>query len=79
MTSIGPGRRVYDSTYYTYFTNRVSGGASRVNIGLLYFRDISSFGALTFFKCNIDNLVINNTTPPTLNYSTNDWERNYTT
>jgi hypothetical protein len=38
----------------------------------LYFRDISLFGALTFFKCNIDNLVINNVTPPTLNYSTND-------
>jgi hypothetical protein len=45
----------------------------------LYFRDISSFGALTFFKCNIDNLVINNVTPPTLNYRTEDWYRYYNT
>jgi hypothetical protein len=43
----------------------------------LYFRDISSFGALTFYKCNINNLVINNATPPTLNYSSNASDRYY--
>lgn len=74
-----PGYRNSNAEYYTYFTGRVSGGTSRVNIDLLYFRDISSFGALTFYKCNINNLVINNTTPPTLDYSTDDWKRNYNT
>ena len=79
LTSINPGRRIYNSEYYTYFVGRPGGGPSRVNIGLLYFRDISSFGALTFFKCNIDNLVINNVTPPTLNYSTEASWRYYNT
>ena len=79
LTSINPGRRLYNSEYYTYFVDRPGGGPSRVNIGLLYFRDISSFGALTFFKCNIDNLVINNVTPPTLNYSTEASWRYYNT
>lgn len=48
---------------------RSSGGNSTMNIGLLYLRDISSFGYVTFYRCNITNLVINNTTPPT--HSTN--------
>lgn len=77
ITSIGPGRCLSNYQFYTYFTSRVTGGASRVNIGLLYFRDISSFGALTFYKCNINNLVINNVTPPTLNYSANASDRYY--
>lgn len=46
-----------------------SGGNAMMNIGLLYFRDITSFGYVTFYRCNITNLVINNVTPPT--HSTN--------
>ena len=79
QTSTPVGRCINSNEYYTYFTSRPTGGSSRVNIGLLYFRDISSFGALTFFKCNIDNLVINNVTPPTLNYSTDASWRHYNT
>lgn len=79
QTSTLVGRCLNSYQHYTYFTQRVTGGTSRINVGLLYFRDISSFGALTFYKCNIDNLVINNVTPPTLNYSTESSWRYYNT
>jgi len=33
---------------------------------LLYLKDITSFGVCTFHCVNINTLIINNTTPPTL-------------
>jgi hypothetical protein len=56
------------TTMYTYSTSR----SSIISFELLYYRDITSFGNRTFYRCIIDNLVINNVTPPT--FTTNAGE-----
>ena len=71
------GYRNYTYAYYSQFANGVAGGTGRMSIGLLYYRDITSFGNLTFYRCNIDNLVINNVTPPTLAPNPNDSSQAY--
>ena len=38
-----------------------------MNIGLLYYKNITDIGLGTFHRCSITNLVINNVTPPTYN------------
>lgn len=47
------------------FLVRTPWGNARFNINLLYFKDITTFGLATFYKTTIQNLVINNVTPPT--------------
>lgn len=67
------------SSNYNYYTTfgTFSGGNNRAYIELLYYRDITSFGIFTFKKCNITNLVINNTQPPILAIDPNEDYSNY--
>lgn len=48
------------NTAFTY-TN------GQMNIGLLYYKNITDIGIGTFHRCSITNLVINNVNPPTYN------------
>ena len=48
-----------------------SSGSANASIGLYYLKDIETFGYMTFYGTSIDNLVINNTTPPTFVTTTN--------
>lgn len=61
----------------SHFVYNCLGGSGSFTIGLLYYRDITSFGDATFFRCNIENLVINNITPPTLNNSDTTFSGEY--
>lgn len=51
------------------FFQRQSQKYGIASVGLFYFKDISSFKVGNFYCSNITNLVINNTTPPTLDNS----------
>lgn len=64
-TSTKNGFIASNYTNNTMYTYNVSSGSGMISFGLLYYRDIISFGNKTFFRCIIDNLVINNVTPPT--------------
>lgn len=64
-TSTKNGFRNSNNTYNTMYTYNVSSGSGMISFELLYYRDITSFGNRTFYRCIIDNLVINNVTPPT--------------
>lgn len=70
-TSTFAGYRMSNYIKTTQFCY-TSGGNNRMNIELLYFRDITQFGSRTFWKCDINNLVIDNVSPPTLNVSQNE-------
>lgn len=60
----------YINGYRYYNSHFEYGNNSPITIGLLYYKDITSFGHCTFAYCNIQNLVINNTTPPTFTPNT---------
>lgn len=44
----------------------------RARIGLLYYRDLQTIGYATFHNTIIENLIINNNTPPTYNSDVNN-------
>lgn len=58
----------YGSPQLSFFQYR-SQKYGIASVGLLYLKDISSFKVGNFYCSNITNLVINNTTPPTLDNS----------
>ena len=60
--------------YGTFIGNR----RDYLSCNLMYFRDVTSFGPATFYKTSIANLIINNTTPPSITqtYPGLDYESN---
>lgn len=52
--------------------------SANANIGLYYLKDIETFGYMAFYGTTIDNLVINNVTPPTLTTTENSTQMGYT-
>lgn len=68
-TTLTPtGGSFYGVPEWSFFQQR-SQKFGIASVGLLYFKDISSFKVGNFYCSNITNLVINNTTPPTLDNS----------
>lgn len=67
-TLIPTGGNYYGVPEGSFFQNR-SQKYGIASVGLLYFKDMSSFKVGNFYCSNITNLVINNTTPPTLDNS----------
>ena len=55
----------YNQPQRCFFDNAPWGNSHRFISELVYFKDITTFGLCTFFRTTIQNLVINNITPPT--------------
>ena len=68
------GGLIYSTPNNTAFTSYAQHNSSRAcRFGLLYYKDIEHFNAFTFYGTVIENLVINNVTPPDLvNESSSD-------
>lgn len=63
----------YNNPQICFFANGPWGNTHRFLSELVYFKDITTFGLCTFYRTTIQNLVINNVTPPiydTTNIST---------
>ena len=55
-----------------------SSNSANANIGLYYLKDIETFGYMTFYGTIINNLIINNVTPPTLTTTEDSTQMGYT-
>ena len=55
----------YNQPQRCFFANSPWGSTYRFLSELVYFKDITAFGLCTFYRTTIQNLVINNVTPPT--------------